>query len=143
MIKKITHSVKETQDLAKGLATTFKGGEIIGLSGDLGAGKTAFVQGLAKSLGIRKKINSPTFILMKIYPIKNKRIKNFLHLDAYRLNDWRELIDIGISDYLNKPDTLIAVEWVEKVKEIKKYPAYKEIKIGFTKKINERIISFK
>jgi tRNA threonylcarbamoyladenosine biosynthesis protein TsaE len=140
-MKIISQNVDDTQKLAEQIAGSLKGGEILGLVGNLGAGKTAFVQGLAKGLGVKAVVNSPTFILMKVYDIKGK-IKTLIHVDAYRLNDLKELKNIGIGDYLNHPETIIALEWADRVKEIKKQKNYQEIKFKFGKKDDQRIISF-
>ena len=117
------------ETLAKELAKELRGGQVIGLVGELGSGKTTFVQFLAKALGVKEKVNSPTFVLMKIYQIpgNNKqtnfklpipKIKQFIHVDAYRLNSAEELENIGLRDYLNCLDTLVVIEWADKVKEI-------------------------
>lgn len=118
MPKFITHSEKETFDLAKKYAKTLKGGEVIGLIGDLGAGKTVFVKGLAAGLDIKKTVNSPTFVLMKVYPVKkHKTIKNLIHIDAYRIKKAEEILAIGAEEYFNKLNTVVAIEWVDKVKK--------------------------
>ncbi len=115
----ITYSEKQTLALAKKLAKKFKGGETIGLIGQLGAGKTIFTKGLAKGLGIKKNITSPTFVLMRVYPVKkHPKIKNLVHLDAYRIKQANELLAIGIKDYLNQPDTAVIIEWADKIKKI-------------------------
>ncbi len=115
----ITTSEKQTLALAKKIAGKLKGGEIIGLSGDLGAGKTVFVRGLAQGLGIKSRITSPTFVLMKIYKIKGKtKIKNLVHIDAYRINSYRDITAIGVQEYFYRPDTVVVIEWAEKIKKI-------------------------
>jgi tRNA threonylcarbamoyladenosine biosynthesis protein TsaE len=120
MVKIITHTEKETIKFADRLAKQLQGGEIIGLVGDLGAGKTVFVKGLAKSLGIKKTITSPTFVLMKIYSLsrKQKKIKNLVHIDAYRLVNPEDIITIGANEYWQKPDTVTVIEWADKIKKI-------------------------
>jgi tRNA threonylcarbamoyladenosine biosynthesis protein TsaE len=127
-MKTITHSEKETFALAKKLGKKARGGEVYALSGDLGAGKTVFVRGFAAGLGIKRNINSPTFVLMKIYPVKkNKTIKHLCHIDAYRLKSARDLAAIGAADYLGHKDSVCLIEWPEKVKKILKRT--KKIKI--------------
>jgi len=120
MVKIITHTEKETIKFADRLAKQLQGGEIIGLVGDLGAGKTVFVKGLAKSLGIKKTITSPTFVLMKIYSLsrKQKKIKNLVHIDAYRLVNPEDIITIGANEYWQRPDTVTVIEWADKIKKI-------------------------
>lgn len=119
----ITDSEKETFNFAKKFAKRLKGGEIIGLTGDLGAGKTVFAKGLAAGLGVKKNITSPTFVLMKIYTIKNIRprrtkIKILCHIDAYRLKTPQDLIAIGAEEYFNRPDAVTVIEWADKIKKI-------------------------
>lgn len=120
MQKIITNSEKETFDWANNFAKTLKGGEVIGLSGDLGAGKTIFTKGLAKGLGITNNVNSPTFVIMKKYETKNEKIKikNLIHIDAYRLNSAEDIKAIGADEYFERPDTITVIEWPENIKRI-------------------------
>ena len=115
-----TTSEKQTFNFAEKFAKQLKGGEIIGLVGELGAGKTIFTKGLAVGLGIKKNIASPTFILMKVYPIADCRlpIADFVHIDAYRIKTVQDLIAIGIQEYFNRPDTITIIEWADRVKKI-------------------------
>ncbi len=116
MIKeKKTKNPEETFSLGKELGQNCQGGETFLLLGSLGAGKTCLTQGIAKGLGVRVKVNSPTFNIMKIYKIK---IGILCHIDAYRLNSGQDLEMIGLSDYLGKKDTVVVIEWAEKVKSI-------------------------
>ncbi|MCG2690967.1 tRNA (adenosine(37)-N6)-threonylcarbamoyltransferase complex ATPase subunit type 1 TsaE [Candidatus Parcubacteria bacterium] len=114
----ITSSEKETFNFAKKFAKRLKGGEIIGLTGDLGAGKTVFAKGLAAGLGVKKNITSPTFVLMKVYQTKYPNIKYLIHIDAYRLKTPQDLIAIGAEEYFNRPDTVTVIEWADKIKKI-------------------------
>jgi len=84
---------------------------IVGLYGDLGAGKTTFTQEVAKSLGIKGKVVSPTFVIMKSY-------KLFIHIDAYRLKNEKELEKLGWKDLISNPKNLIFIEWPENVHKI-------------------------
>ena len=120
MKKIITKSEAQTLALGKKLASRLKGGEVIALVGDLGAGKTVLARGLARGLGIKNTINSPTFVLLKAYKIKDFRfkIKNLVHVDAYRLNSGRELIDIGLKDWLGQKDSVVLIEWAERVQDV-------------------------
>ena len=115
----ITKSEKETLEFAKKFAKKLKGGEVIGLIGDLGAGKTVFTRGLATGLGIKDNINSPTFVVMKVYDIRNSEfgIRNLIHVDAYRLGSEKNLKNIGLEEYLNRNDCVIIVEWADRVKK--------------------------
>lgn len=117
--KKIsTKSAKETQKLGKNLAKKLQGGEIIGLSGNLGAGKTVFCKGVAQGLGIKQNITSPTFVLWRVYKVsKDRNIKYFCHLDLYRLQKPKEILALGIEEYWQRDDTVFLIEWVEKIKQ--------------------------
>jgi len=117
-MKHIVNSAKETKELARQYSANLNGGDVIGLSGDLGAGKTTFVQGLAKSLGVTHNVTSPTFVIMKLYQAKHKTIKTICHVDAYRLKTALDLESIGIGEYLGAPDCLTIIEWSEKVRNI-------------------------
>ena len=88
---------------------------IIALSGDLGAGKTAFTKGFAKALGIEEVVTSPTFILEKIYSLSRGPFKRFVHIDAYRLESSQELAALGWDELCEDPENLIVIEWPEKV----------------------------
>ncbi len=119
MKKFISKSEKDTQAWAKKLASTLKGGEVISLEGNLGAGKTVISKAIAKALGITEVVNSPTFVLMKVYSVRRKgQIQNLVHVDAYRLAGHEELLNIGLGDYLGQPDTIVLIEWGDKVQEI-------------------------
>jgi len=119
MKKFISQSPKETIAWAKDLARDFKGGEVISLEGNLGAGKTVITKAIAKALGITEVVNSPTFVLMKVYSVRKKgTIQHLVHVDAYRLAGHEELLNIGLGDYLGQPDTVVVIEWGDKVKEI-------------------------
>lgn len=117
-MKVISHSEKATQKFAFDFAKKLKGGETIGLIGDLGAGKTAFVKGLAKGLGIKKTITSPTFVVMKVYPVKHTTIKHLVHVDAYRVKTATSLTAIGLEDYIKSNDSVVVIEWADLVEEI-------------------------
>ena len=117
----ITKSDKETFDFAKKFTKDLKGGEVIGLIGDLGAGKTVFTKGLAAGLGVKENVNSPTFVLMKVYDIKKRtsKIKKLIHIDAYRITGTDDLLSIGITDYLNNPGCVVVIEWIDRLRDFK------------------------
>lgn len=120
--KKIeTHSDAETKKIGFDLASTLTGGDIICLYGELGAGKTTLVKGLAEALGITHDITSPTFTLMNVYDIEklgNSEIGKLIHIDTYRLKEAQELIDIGAEDYIGQAKTITLIEWPEKIEEL-------------------------
>ncbi len=113
-----TQSEKQTIKFGKKFSKKLNGGETLALIGNLGSGKTIFTKGIAKGLGINKHITSPTFVLMKKYKTDKNNIKTFVHVDAYRLKDSKELLNIGIKDWFNKKDTVVVIEWADKVKDI-------------------------
>lgn len=100
--------------LGKKLSKKLRSGDLLFLEGDLGAGKTTLMKGIAKGLGVKENIASPTFALMNIYPTKKKGL-SLVHIDTYRLEKERELIDMGAEDYVGKKDFITAVEWPEKI----------------------------
>jgi tRNA threonylcarbamoyladenosine biosynthesis protein TsaE len=118
-----THSLqtkKLGEKLAKEILKTKskKKAVIVGLEGDLGSGKTTFLQGFAKGLGIKEKILSPTFIIMKKFKIKVSRFKNFYHIDCYRISKPKEILNLGFKKIISNPKNIIAIEWADQIKEI-------------------------
>ena len=107
----ITHSPEETSALAQRLAQDLRGGEVIAFTGGMGAGKTAFTRGLARGLGCRGRVTSPTFTIVNEY--EGGRLPLF-HFDLYRMDSPEELFDIGWEDYLSRGG-VCAVEWSEQV----------------------------
>ncbi|MEI7452338.1 MAG: tRNA (adenosine(37)-N6)-threonylcarbamoyltransferase complex ATPase subunit type 1 TsaE [Candidatus Falkowbacteria bacterium] len=119
MEKFISHSQKDTFEFGKQLARTCCGGEVFALNGDLGAGKTCLSQGLAAGLKIKGPVNSPTFVIMKIYKVSgHKTINHFCHIDAYRITSADDLEAIGATDYLGRADTVSVIEWAGQVRGI-------------------------
>ncbi|HAE36422.1 MAG: hypothetical protein UR85_C0002G0046 [Candidatus Nomurabacteria bacterium GW2011_GWF2_35_66] len=88
---------------------------VIAFRGDLGAGKTTLTKEIAKQLGIRERIISPTFVIMKIYKTKDKKFKKLIHIDAYRLKNSDELLNLGWEEIVKNKDNFIIVEWPEMV----------------------------
>lgn len=92
---------------------------VLGLKGDLGAGKTTFTKSVAKVLGVEGVVTSPTFVIEKIYKLPQGGDFSYLiHIDAYRLEESRELLVLGWKDLIDDPRNLILVEWPEKVSDI-------------------------
>ena len=88
---------------------------ILALRGNLGAGKTTFTQALARELGITETVQSPTYVLMKSYPISYKHLTTLVHIDAYRLETPEQFADLAPERFLHDPATLVVVEWPERV----------------------------
>lgn len=142
----ITKNKKETQKIARDLAGQIirlkdKKAIVIGLTGNLGSGKTTFVQGFAKALNIKTKVLSPTFVLMKKFSIFKSQFLNLYHIDCYRIKNPKEIIDLKWKELIKNPKNIIIIEWVDRIKKIlpKKY-----IKINFKHKDkNKRWIKIK
>lgn len=125
IVTKTSKNVKETREIARIFLdeilkkdSKHKGALVVGLSGDLGAGKTAFTQAVAKHLGIKNHVVSPTFVIIKKYPIKKSKQHKFLfHLDAYRLKNEKELLHLGWNEIIGKKEHLVFIEWPENVKK--------------------------
>jgi tRNA threonylcarbamoyladenosine biosynthesis protein TsaE len=128
----ITTSSAQTKKLGQMLAKELRGGEIICLSGDLGAGKTTFTQGLLRGLKIKGPYTSPTFLIIKNYKkefpmtksqfsnkskISKSKIKNIYHIDAYRVNA-DDILNLAWKDFAGKPDSIVVIEWPERIKKI-------------------------
>lgn len=130
-------STEETEELAKKFIANNPTLKLVGLIGDLGSGKTAFVKGAAKALEIEKNITSPTFVIMKNYSGPSKQL---VHIDAYRLNTLEDLEALGFNEFLSAKGSMVVVEWPERVFDT--YP--EEMKIVNFEYINEneRKISF-
>jgi tRNA threonylcarbamoyladenosine biosynthesis protein TsaE len=113
-MKYITNSVGETEALGARLARSLRPGNVVAFFGDLGAGKTAFVRGMAEGLGVREPVTSPTYTIVNEYLSGSKPL---FHFDLYRLSGPDDLFDIGWEDYLERGG-LCAVEWSERVEEV-------------------------
>src|SRR5436190_8187324 len=111
----LSHNPAETEALGEAWGRAADSGLVLGLSGDLGAGKTQLVKGLARGLGITARVHSPTFALVHVY--EGGRLTLF-HLDLYRLDTPEEILSAGLDDYL-RPDGVTVIEWAEKVPSLK------------------------
>jgi tRNA threonylcarbamoyladenosine biosynthesis protein TsaE len=107
----ITTDSKQTQKLGEILARELRGGEMLCLSGDLGAGKTTFSQGLLKGLGAKRPYTSPTFVIMKKYG------KNIYHIDAYRVGA-EDILGLGWEEIVENKNNVVIIEWAERVRKI-------------------------
>jgi len=91
---------------------------IVALHGELGAGKTSFVQSVARVYGITENVTSPTFVILKRYPLTGTLFTNLIHIDAYRLESGRELEVLGWGELVQNPKNIIFIEWAERVKDV-------------------------
>jgi len=123
-MKQITQNREETRSLAKKFvdmliqAGAGEAAVVVALNGDLGSAKTTFSQFVGEALGVREGINSPTFLIEKIYELYDRPWKHLIHIDAYRLERPEELLHLGWQDIISRKENLILIEWAEKVKEI-------------------------
>ncbi len=113
MQKLVSHSESETLQIAANLAASLRPGDVLCLSGDLGAGKTVFSQGLCAALGVTDIVNSPTFTIVNEYESKAGMV---YHFDLYRIEDADELYETGFDEYLSSGGICI-IEWPERVPE--------------------------
>ncbi len=109
-----------------------EGALVVALSGDLGAGKTTFVQILARALGVSATVQSPTFVIMKSYETTDPIFTQLFHMDAYRIDDLAELRPLRFAEMLATPRALFCIEWAEKIK-----PALPDRVISITIDIGE------
>lgn len=119
----LSASPKETQQIASCFIKSLllskplkKGALVVSLEGNLGAGKTEFLKGVAHGAHCHEKIASPTFVLMKRFPLKSKNFSYLWHLDCYRLEHPQDLDILGFSDLLADPRNIIFIEWGNKIK---------------------------
>jgi len=133
----ISHSPAETESLGEQFGRAAQRGLVIALSGDLGAGKTQFVRGLARGLGISGRVHSPTFTLVNEYG--GGRLKLF-HLDLYRLETAEQILSAGIEEYL-RPDGVSVVEWAERLESFKfQVSSFKNVKVEIISESERKII---
>jgi len=121
-----TNKPSETQRIAIDLARQILREEnqlrtkafLIGLEGGLGGGKTTFVQGFGRGLGIKKKILSPTFLIMRRFSVPNSKFLNCYHFDCYRLKKPKEILELGFKEIINNPQNIVIIEWADKVEKL-------------------------
>ncbi len=108
----VSTSPEQTKQIAADFSQTLKGGETVLLEGELGAGKTTFVSGLAKALGYEGPVRSPTFTLTNIYPTPHPTISKIVHVDLYRLKSEADLRPLALEEMVND-STIVLIEWPE------------------------------
>src|SRR4051812_5146304 len=120
-MKYISQSPEDTQQIAEEFVRSLKARDtalVVAMAGDLGSGKTTFSQYIGETLGVHDAIQSPTFLIEKIYELKKKPWQHLVHIDAYRLEDESELLQLGWKEIIKRPENLILVEWADKVEAI-------------------------
>ena len=115
----LSKSPKETEEIAREISEKVKSGGIIALFGELGSGKTTFTKGLSKALGIKERVISPTFVLVREHRIKNyeSRIRKFYHIDLYRI-DKKDFKNLGLQEILSDKENIVVIEWAEKAEGV-------------------------
>lgn len=136
--------VSELEALAEALLTTFNEADqnqavVLGLTGPLGAGKTTFVQALARQLGVLERVTSPTFVIMKSYELKHPTFDRLVHIDAYRIETETEMLVLGWQELLATPRTLVCIEWPEKISALLPHDYYQ---LTFTLEGENRLVTF-
>lgn len=114
----ITENAEQTQELGKQFVENLQKGGNVFLYGDLGSGKTTFMQGFAKGLGIKTRIISPTFIIVRKYALSSQ--KNFYHIDLYRVESQKDMDSVGIAEIISSNDNIVAIEWAERLPKMPK-----------------------
>jgi tRNA threonylcarbamoyladenosine biosynthesis protein TsaE len=134
----LTNSFEETQKLGRDFAKILEKGDRVCLYGDLGSGKTTFTQGLAVGLGIRNRIISPTFVIVRSYDLG---VMNFYHIDLYRAESEKDIEGLGIREIINNKQSIVVIEWAEKLGN---YLPEKRIDVEFSyEKDDSRRITFR
>lgn len=108
-------SPEETQKIAADLAQKYKDGGIFALSGPLGAGKTTFIQGFAQGLGVKERLLSPTFVIIRQHEIPGNKESKLYHVDLYRLDEITEIEGLGLAEIFSNPKNIVFIEWAEKI----------------------------
>lgn len=124
-MKKITKDSNETKKVALDFVKKLEPGDTLFLYGDLGAGKTTFTQGLARGLGIKDRILSPTFVLQRIHNVPGKKIKTLNHIDLYRVEESTEIEGLGLSEVFDDEEAITVVEWADRLKNFTPKKGYK------------------
>lgn len=147
-MKLLSPSSETTKKIAEFLAKEIKRHKsksrrafVIGLLGDLGSGKTTFIQGFARGLGVKHNITSPTFLIIRSYKLKNSHYKLFYHIDIYRIKKPKELLMLDFKKIVTSPKNIVIIEWVDKIKRLLPFKIL-FIKLKHSKHKNERIIKF-
>ncbi len=120
-MKYISQNLDVTKEIAHEFVSNLKKGDravVVALVGDLGAGKTAFSQFIGEALGVLDPIQSPTFLIEKIYELKDQNWHHLVHIDAYRLESEQELLYLGWEEIISRAENLVLVEWADKVRNI-------------------------
>ena len=119
--KYLSNSFNQTRKIGRQLAEEAlkaKKAFVVGLTGELGGGKTTFLQGFARGLGVKEKILSPTFVIIKRFRLDTKQFGNLYHIDCYRIQKPEELLDLGFKKIISNPQNIVVVEWANRIRKI-------------------------
>lgn len=142
----VSRSAAQTKKLAAQIARKVmdqkpgRNARVLALTGELGAGKTTFVQGFAKALGIKHRMVSPTFLIIRNYQLRITNYRMLWHIDAYRLRDAKELLPLDFKDILKDRHNILVIEWAEKIKKLLPKDAI-WVRCEHGRKENERILT--
>ena len=125
-----SNSSKQTNKIGIEFVNNLNPGDVLLLYGDLGAGKTTFVQGIAEGLGIKERIISPTFVLQRNHDVKFRGINKLNHIDLYRIDEPQKSDSLGLSDLFNEDKSITVIEWAERLEDFEPKKGYK-IKINY------------
>ena len=134
-----SHSPEETKNIAATFGKTLQGGEFVALSGELGAGKTTFVQGLSRAFGVEEPVRSPTFTIINLYKSTHPTIKHIVHTDFYRLHRG-EAFELGLDEWLGRKDTIIIAEWPKDLEELSENIVKKHVEFDILSATDRKII---
>lgn len=146
-MKKLTRSAGETRKIAAQIARKIvsrgpgKTAIVLALQGELGSGKTTFVQGFCEGLGLKKRAVSPTFVILRRTVLNKDGFKNLFHMDAYRLKSGKETGPLELKKLFKKPENILLIEWAENIKSILPKSSIR-IRFLHVKKEKERTLLF-
>jgi len=141
------HQTKKIGEILaqEALKTKSKSALVFALEGDLGSGKTSFIQGFARGLGIKERVLSPTFVLMKRFPVPKNGLrpepKELYHFDCYRIENEKEILNLGFRKIISNPENIVVIEWADRIKKILPEDSIK-IKFGFVDEKTRKISFF-
>jgi tRNA threonylcarbamoyladenosine biosynthesis protein TsaE len=120
-MKVVKLGASQTKNFGRAMAKkikrfNFKGAAILGLRGELGAGKTTFVQGFAEEMAVKEKVLSPTFIIMRHFKLEAEKFTDFYHFDCYRIaGEKKELAEINFWQIIDNPQNVVLIEWADRI----------------------------
>jgi tRNA threonylcarbamoyladenosine biosynthesis protein TsaE len=132
----VSNSAEETIALGRQFGAGLRPGDVVALTGELGSGKTQFVKGVCKGIGVQATVTSPTFTLINEYPAPHGMVA---HVDLYRISDGNELRDLGLESYFHG-DCICLIEWAERAKQLMLFP-HRSVTLTHGKTESERVVT--